>query len=1151
MKHILFNQWFEYSEEVLTQEIVNFICSKIESNSLGNLTIIVPTSRLKDYITETISKRAKSTTSSLLLGLRMYSFSEFVTLLYQNVFFDSKRTILSSGIQTSLFEKACEIADLQYYTNKELLKTGYIEDLSKLIFGLKEDGITIDVLEKDCHSQFIEGQSTSAIGKYRFQDIIQIYSQYEQLLAETFLDSVDVLNYCTFSIDQSKDFRSVSNETRENILENKELNLDIISVILTTTLESIPQLFFYGFYHFKIPERQFITALSSQKIGISIWFDTFPVNDEIFLLPESQIDYFTKNGFTVLQNDSCLELDSFIARNLGSFNRKILPKATLKNELQLVQANDRKEEVEYVLHQIKKLTLEQNVPKEDICIVSKDIEAYSELLREESFNSEILLNISDRFSVVSSSVVVALFSLLDIIIHGYRKRDIHRAFGNPYLTFAEKNQSESTINGDNFFHIAEEIRFDGGFENRGLKGWFQKLESEIQYYQKRLEDSLLIDQTSTFELETLQRKLKGRKKAFDDLHFLASLLPKSDILMTTKEFTKSIISLIEMFQIVENIKIFYSEIDNRKYLNEFERNLFVLEAEKDARSLQAVLSILAENELVYKYLYTQKSEENKKFSEHVKRFRYSLLSEKYQIREQRKSNILVTSIEQIRCIPYKYVFVLGMNQGVFPMHYQSEKVLGLQLEQTEHLFLVQELYLFWMMLNRVLSKETIQLSLIYATSSIDEMLLPSSFISDLKAVLDCTEITVDNTKQNIFTKEQLLGVSGKNTVLPVNLQSTFESLFFSDIRSNFENENENEQYELSLFEKQLTDETKAEISSIRTKAFSSSKLELYTVCPYKYMVNDIMQIKEKQEVDEFLSSLNKGTIFHTIVDQFFKSLILNSPSVDKNGLSYVQLQLHKNEQYRELLLSIGEKVIDDYAIEHPYFSFSKEYFLGSVNENNEKLMGLLEIWLQSELERVEEGWNFYPYFFELEFGPLQKQRNGEDLVANTSIVNISDQTSIKGKIDRIEMKLLEDGSYQGIIADYKLSSSTLTKLKDIQDGKKFQLPLYARAFEIYFKNTYNLICTVKGGVYYAFSAPKSSNSQHSLVREFCFIESGIIDIDKPKNVIDSVENLLDFVVENVEITVNAIAESHFEITPSKQSCKYCSYSRICRYKDKL
>lgn len=1152
MKTVLFNTKFRYSQEFLEQQFLDFIFNKWKEEQLFSLTFVVPTSRLKDYIYESLASRVQHTNvGGLVFGLKIYSFNEFVSLLYSQVFINTKKTVISSGIQTSIFELACEYAHLEYYTNKELLKTGYIKDLSSLIFGVKEDAVTIYSFEQDYHKLLGEFDSTSTIGLKRFRDVIELYKQYEDILSTSLLDSTDLVQYCTFCLDQKNVFRAITEEDIATIETQQELYQLLLRNFLTKDLEVTPQIFFLEFFHFKKPEQLFIQALSEKEIGIGISFGSSHLNDEVFQITEAQIEYFSKNGFAPIYSNNVSDVEKNFAKHFGAYSTKRINKANCTNDLEIIEIASKKEEIAHVLSEVKKLTIEQHIPKEQICIISRDIESYSELLREESFNAEILLNITDRFPLIQSSVVIALFSILDIIIYGFRKKDIQKALRNPYLSFNSHYNHESNINGDNLIHVAEEMRFEGGFEHRGLQGWYQKLESEIDYYNQKV--TMMTDSvhTTVFELESLQRKLQIRKKALEDLKCIALMLPTSDTMMSLKEFSSTIEEMIDTFQIVNNIKLFSVEIGTRQYLNEFERNFFVLEAERDGRALNSIRQILAEIVRVFSLFEKKSFHKAKKFSELVKRLRFAILTEKYQIREQKGSSILVTSIEQIRGIPFSYIFVLGMNQGVFPKNYTTEKVLGLNLEQTERMAMSQELYTFWMLVQRVLSQETQKLQLLYAQSSEKEMLLPSMYLGELQSILECTSKKIETPTHElsvISSKEQLLEYLATTQEIDIEIQHNKQALFFSELDWNIEEFHHNEYTSTPIVE-QLSPLTIDEIASLRTKAFSSSKLEMYALCPYKYMVSEIIQIKEIQEIDEFLSSMNKGTIFHATVDAFFSTLLKKDPSIDANGLHFVQLDPQRHQEYSLLLNSLGETIIDEYSIDHPYFSFSKEYFLGSIMENQEKIYGLFDIWLESELRFLEQGWKFYPYFFELEFGALQPKYSQDKLFSSTESLHITDKTSIKGKIDRIEMRIGENGNYEAIISDYKLSDGSLPKLKDILDGKKYQLPLYAKAFEVYFAEKYQRNCQIKGGIYYAFSTKISKDKSLTLEKIPCFVEENILET-KIKNVtVPSIEELINQTVTLVEMKVEELSSINFPIQPSKKDCARCSYSKICRYKE--
>lgn len=78
--------------------------------------------------------------------------------------------------------------------------------------------------------------------------------------------------------------------------------------------------------------------------------------------------------------------------------------------------------------------------------------------------------------------------------------------------------------------------------------------------------------------------------------------------------------------------------------------------------------------------------EKDSFSNYYDKLKIIISNTKYQISERRNKAIKVTSIEQTRGIDYKVNILCGLTDGEFPMPFQSDKVIGKDLENSQVIF---------------------------------------------------------------------------------------------------------------------------------------------------------------------------------------------------------------------------------------------------------------------------------------------------------------------------------------------------------------------------------------------------------------------------------------------------------------------------------
>ena len=295
----------------------------------------------------------------------------------------------------------------------------------------------------------------------------------------------------------------------------------------------------------------------------------------------------------------------------------------------------------------------------------------------------------------------------------------------------------------------------------------------------------------------------------------------------------------------------------------------------------------------------------------------------------------------------------------------------------------------------------------------------------------------------------------------------------------------------------------------RNKVYSISYLESYGICPYAFLLSNILNIEEmEREIIDF-SPLDRGTIIHEVLREYYYN--------------------YKNE-------------IEDHVLGKGVFSIEDTYdYIVDRIEFNMKSMGLeteTKLWklriesnannilnlIRADLDRMSKyKEKVLPLHFEIDFGrsrPFFIEIDGHKI-------------PLRGKIDRID-KYVDSDKY--IIIDYKNTGYGIKEIEDMESGLSLQLPVYIMSQE-----DKNIVAAMYAIV---------SNGKFDL--KIINAEEKQLVGRKRKGVLskEELEELLDLTKSSIKAYINAISSGDFSINP-KECSPYCIYKDICRYKKKL
>lgn len=292
---------------------------------------------------------------------------------------------------------------------------------------------------------------------------------------------------------------------------------------------------------------------------------------------------------------------------------------------------------------------------------------------------------------------------------------------------------------------------------------------------------------------------------------------------------------------------------------------------------------------------------------------------------------------------------------------------------------------------------------------------------------------------------------------------------------------------------------------------SISKIEKYNSCPYAYFLNYIIKLKERERYE--ISNIDKGNLFHTVLENYYKNYDYNKDV--------------------SIIVSRVEKILNDYMID--YGNKYKNSFTNNYMFERMKNKIIENIYLISK--KFDNNHTIHDV--EHEF------RCKMESIKNRNII-------FEGKIDRIDI-IKNDKGEAFAIYDYKSSSKTFDK--NIDDGINVQLLAYA---DLLYKEKANENKVIY--LEYTSLAPKyvdkdgkikninnalsiSGNEYLEVIKKNTDLSSTKInEVEK-----DEFEKYTSDAVEKSMMSVKEILDGKIDIRPVKDVCKYCCYKDICGF----
>lgn len=621
-------------------------------------------------------------------------------------------------------------------------------------------------------------------------------------------------------------------------------------------------------------------------------------------------------------------------------------------------------EIEYVAKQIIKLVRDEGYKYSEISIITKNIENIESIAKAVFNKYGIPIYIDGKDELSQNIGVKYVLAILEIFSKNWSQESV---LSYIKLGFCGIEKQE-------IYKIENYIKKWG---IRGLKRYKEEW--------KLGENEEELKQINTIRKKVVEPLLKFREKLSHQ--------------NTAQEISKEIYKFLE-----ENN--FYSKLNEK--ISILEKNGELRLANDYKLSAENLISVLDEIVAFFK----DEKITFEKYSEILKTgLNYRELGSIPQTIEQ----VVLGDVDRSRSHKVRAVFILGMNDGVFPSINKNEgffndkdreilKGLGLELAKGTLEMLFDEEFNIY----KALTTAEEKLFLSYASSDKDGASLRSSVIitkikkmfTELKEESDVVKKHTEVSSQKSTFDELLYNLreyKNGEEIDPI----WFEVYKWYEKNDAWGNKLNNALKGLDYTNKAdtISQDNIEKLYGKKLKT-SISKLEQYKECPFSFHLKYGLKLKE---ADEFkLKSIDTGSFMHDVVDAFFEEV------------KQEDLKSLNKEEIKSIVYGIIEQKLN--LKKNAIFTSSPKFIV-----------------LTNRLKKVIAESIYYIVY--------QMQNSDFNVLGNeVEFSKTIDDIEIVGKIDRIDFAEGEEGSFIRII-DYKSSSKSLD-LNKMVTGLQIQLLTY-------------------------------------------------------------------------------------------------------------
>ena len=882
---------------------------------------------------------------------------------------------------------------LLYYIleqKKEQLKTfdlaakqqGFVDTISNMISEFKRFNVTPQLLMDTVNN--IENNEAL---KDKLLDISSIYYDFENMLHENYIDSDDDLTMITERIDKWQ------------LLDGAEIWIDEFSTFTPQQYVIIEKLL-------KKCKRVNITLCADDSRSHVSDNDVFAVTAStekklIKLCQENNISIdkpvsLNKRPFCRFKDN---EEIGFIEEQYYAFPYKTYSKPT--DSISIYKAANTYGEVENTAREIVRLIRDEGVRYKDIAVVTRDLSRYENMTAAVFSEYGIPYFIDQKKDIDGNLIVVLITSVIEIFTRNWSYEAVFR-----YLKTGLAGISREDID------LLENYVMAAGI--KGKKKWIQEEEWAVPLDRPYNSDTL-----SDRDMDILSRVNKIRREIVAPIERLYSRIRGKKAVKETCTAVYDFLCELNIPDTIEQWIAVFKDTGRQELAREYSQIWNII-----MELLDQIVEVLGEEQLT--------------LEQFVKIISIGFNEHKMGLIPPALDQVLVGSVDRLKSHDVTVLFILGVNDGIFPSATNDEGILtdhdrgvlnglGMELAKDTKAQAFEEQYLVYTSLT--LANGHLKIS--YPMADFEgKSLRPSIIISRLKTIFP-------RLKEG---SDVLEATSEEEHLKLINAQTPTFNELISVIRKDKDGEEHlpiwKDVYRWYAVQDKWKDRCSSVFSGIsytnqvnmvnsekirklygEDANYSVSRFEKYVQCPFAYYVQYGLKARERKIFK--LSAPDLGSFMHNVIDNFSKQV--------------TEIEMDWKDVSKEWCADKVSDIVDD-MIESKgasIFNSSPRYqYLTS------RLKRVLTRTMMLITEQIKRG-GFVPVAYEKEF------RQGSNYPPIIVELPTGEKINIIGKIDRIDM-LDKDGETYIRIVDYK-SGSKEFKLSDVYFGLQIQLLLYLDA----------------------------------------------------------------------------------------------------------
>lgn len=1101
------------------------IKKRIEENENRNrnLILLVP----EQFSFQAEKNLIKSVGQKGMLKAQVLSFKRAAERVFSEVGGGTRKRVNDSGKAILLYEIIERNKRKLKVFGKSTKKQGFVNMISDMITELKKYNVSLELLKNSLER--IENINL----KNKLEDMIIIYSQFQDRLHKNYIDSEDMLSLLYEKLDKSQFFN------------NAEVWVDE----------------FYSFtpQEYKVLEKIMCKAY---RINVTLCTDILSGNSslesmDLFLptkITEKRLLEIAKNNNIVYEKPRELKYTSYtrfkdnaelkhLEKYIFSYPYKSYEKSN--SNIVLFKALNKYMEVENVARDILKMCRDKGFRFRDISVVTGDLDGYENIVKAVFNQYDIPYFIDKKREIDDNPIIILIISAVEILSKNWSYESVFRYLktGLLDLKFDEIDMLENYV-------LANGIR---GKKWIDLKPWNYRINYES--YNKEISEE---------EKEYLKKINSIRDKVREPILKLSENIKGKK---TGKQMCEGLYNFLCELKIPEKVEALIMEFRNASKLdkaNEYSQiwNIVV--------DILDQIAVAIGDEFIGINLFSEVLTNG--FSQY-----------KIGVIPASLDQVLVSSVTRLRSHDVRILYIVGVNDGIFPASIPVDGIFtdedrdelrekGVELAKDTRSRAFEEQFLVY----GILTKADKYLKLSYSMSDEEgKSKRPSIVISIIKRLFP-----------KIQEKSNLKDILGKRTGIDAinGPKDTFNELI-SNIRKSIEDNNSVDSLWINVYRWyknnpswskkvetilkgfsynnyiEILDKSKVRKLYGNHLNMSVSRLEKFSQCPFAYFVEYGLKVKDRRIYN--LSSPDLGSFLHDILKKFsikLKEKNLTWKDVDKSWC-------------KENVKILVDRTLND--MPGSILNSSKKY--AHITDNLKNILTRSVCLIAEHMKRGK----FVPKAYELSFG------NSGDIPPISIRLHSGEKVNLIGRVDRID--LLEQNSVVYIrIIDYK-SGTKEFKLSDIYYGFQMQLLIYLDAILAELDEKFNKKSVPAGILYFKLDDPmiktegnisdseiekrilKSLRMSGLLLNDPDIIRQMDSKIEKSSDIIcvsmkkdgnlskaqsslatrEQFELLRKYVRNTVVDLCEKILAGNIEAFPyknkSKTGCSYCIYSAICQF----